>query len=305
MINQIYALLQPEQLITILVALSAFATVLTLAAPDVCQGDKLRTRMKSVAGERERLRAAQRHLDWREQASRQAEGRRSFAARRDRSTFASCSQAESSRTLLRQAGFRGERHLVTFLALRLITPLRSRGVVFVYSARFWRSHPALHAHGRNLGRSGRWLLCAHPLPEEHVSSGARNRSGAPGRMLSTFCLSASNRACRSRRRCSAFSREIGSQSVPLAEELTLTYAELSYLQDRRKAFDNLGKRTGLMTVKSVVTSLIQSERYGTPLGRRCACSPRKTATCGCRMPRRRPPPCLRNSPCRWSCSSCR
>jgi tight adherence protein C len=62
------------------------------------------------------------------------------------------------------------------------------------------------------------------------------------------------------------SREIGRQSVPLAEELTLTTAELSYLPDRRKAFENLGKRTGLMTVKSVVTSLIQSERYGTPLG---------------------------------------
>jgi tight adherence protein C len=61
-------------------------------------------------------------------------------------------------------------------------------------------------------------------------------------------------------------REIGSASVPLAEELTLTVAELSYLQDRRKAYENLGKRTGLATVKSVVTSLIQSERYGTPLG---------------------------------------
>jgi tight adherence protein C len=61
-------------------------------------------------------------------------------------------------------------------------------------------------------------------------------------------------------------KEIGSQSVPLAEEMSLTVAELSYLQDRRKAFDNLSKRTGLDTVKSVVTSLIQSERYGTPLG---------------------------------------
>ena len=62
------------------------------------------------------------------------------------------------------------------------------------------------------------------------------------------------------------SREIGSQSVPLAEEMTLACAELSYLSDRRKAFDNLGKRTGLATVKSVATSFIQSERYGTPLG---------------------------------------
>ncbi len=43
-------------------------------------------------------------------------------------------------------------------------------------------------------------------------------------------------------------------------------AELSYLQDRKKAFENLGKRTGLPIVKSVVTSLVQSERYGTPMG---------------------------------------
>ena len=61
-------------------------------------------------------------------------------------------------------------------------------------------------------------------------------------------------------------QEIGSASVPLAEELTLTMAELSYLQDRRKAYENLAKRVPLPTVKSVVTSLVQSERYGTPLG---------------------------------------
>ena len=61
-------------------------------------------------------------------------------------------------------------------------------------------------------------------------------------------------------------REIGGASVPLAEELTLTVAELSYLQDRRKAFENLAKRTDMQTVRSVVTSLVQAERYGTPLG---------------------------------------
>ncbi len=60
--------------------------------------------------------------------------------------------------------------------------------------------------------------------------------------------------------------EIGSQSVELAEELSLTTAELSYLQDRRKAYENLGERTGLDGVKAVVTSLIQSEKYGTPVG---------------------------------------
>ena len=62
------------------------------------------------------------------------------------------------------------------------------------------------------------------------------------------------------------SKEIGSQSLELAEELSLTTAELSYLQDRRQAFENLGKRTGLAVVKAVGTSLIQAERYGTPVG---------------------------------------
>jgi tight adherence protein C len=59
--------------------------------------------------------------------------------------------------------------------------------------------------------------------------------------------------------------EIGSQSIPLAEEFTLTTAELSYLQDRKVAYENLQKRTGLDGVKSVCMALVQSERYGTPL----------------------------------------
>ncbi len=48
--------------------------------------------------------------------------------------------------------------------------------------------------------------------------------------------------------------------------MTLTIAELSFIGDRSKAFENLSNRVGLPTVKSVVTSLIQSERYGTPVG---------------------------------------
>jgi tight adherence protein C len=62
------------------------------------------------------------------------------------------------------------------------------------------------------------------------------------------------------------SEEIGSQSIALAEELTLTTAELSYLQERRQAYENLAKRTDLEGVKSVCVALQQAERYGTPLG---------------------------------------
>jgi tight adherence protein C len=60
--------------------------------------------------------------------------------------------------------------------------------------------------------------------------------------------------------------EIGTNSMELAEELSLTNAELAYLQDRRAAFENLGMRTNLPGVKAVATALIQAERYGTPLG---------------------------------------
>jgi len=61
-------------------------------------------------------------------------------------------------------------------------------------------------------------------------------------------------------------KEIGMQSVELAEELTLTTAELSFLEDRSRAYENLGRRTGLDNVKSVMTALIQADRHGTSVG---------------------------------------
>src|SRR5262249_912193 len=62
------------------------------------------------------------------------------------------------------------------------------------------------------------------------------------------------------------SQEVGSQSIALPQELPLTTAELSYLQDRKVAYENLAQRTNLEGVKSVCMALQQSERYGTPLG---------------------------------------
>jgi tight adherence protein C len=62
------------------------------------------------------------------------------------------------------------------------------------------------------------------------------------------------------------SAEVGTQSLELAEELSLTTAELSYLPERRQAYENLAKRTGIAGIKGVTTALIQAERYGTPVG---------------------------------------
>ena len=60
--------------------------------------------------------------------------------------------------------------------------------------------------------------------------------------------------------------EIGGQSIELAEELSLLVAELSYLPERRAAYDGLARRTNHPGIKGVAVAMIQAERYGTPLG---------------------------------------
>jgi tight adherence protein C len=62
------------------------------------------------------------------------------------------------------------------------------------------------------------------------------------------------------------SAEVGVESIDMAEELTLLAAEMSCLEDRRTAFENFSARTGLESIRSLTTVLIQAERYGTPLG---------------------------------------
>ena len=60
--------------------------------------------------------------------------------------------------------------------------------------------------------------------------------------------------------------EMGDASVELAEEFSLTTAELSYLTSRRLAYENLARRNNHVGIRAVATALVQAERYGTPLG---------------------------------------
>jgi tight adherence protein C len=266
MINQIWHFLQPEQVITILVALSAFATVLTVAAPYL-QGDRLRARMKNVATERDRLRSAQRAaLMGAESRLRDKPHTGLITQIVNSLNLHELLQAEGSRALLRQAGYRSERHVVAFLAIRAVAPLILAALVFLYSSTVFadRISPSMRLVAVAFG-----ALAGFYIPNVFLKNMTQRRQDSIRRAWSDaldlllICVESGMSIESALQRVS---REIGSQSVPLAEELTLTTAELSYLQDRRKAFENLGKRTGLSIVRSVVTSLIQSERYGTPLG---------------------------------------
>jgi len=266
MMDFIANLLHIENVITILTGLAAFATVLTVTTPYL-QSDKLKTRMKSVGQERDRLRAAQRaHLVGNEARLRDKMNTSLSSQLVEALNLRRIFEAEASRELLRQAGLRSERHLISYLAARFAVPLLLGLLVFVYSSTVYADKVA---PPMRLAASGIGLVFGYYLPAIFLKNLVSRRQDSIKRAWSDaldlllICVESGMSIEMAFQRVA---REIGSASVPLAEELTLTVAELSYLQDRRKAYENLGKRTGLMTVKSVVTSLIQSERYGTPLG---------------------------------------
>jgi tight adherence protein C len=265
MLDVLLNLQRPENLIAILIGIAAFATVLTLASP-YAENDVLKARMKLVGAERDRLRASQRTQISARDARLRDKGQRTLAkqvveALNLRRVF----EAESSRDMLRQAGFRSERHLVSYLALRLVSPALLAMLAYVYSSLIIKDISTQMRLTTTVvaAIAGYYLpvILLKNLVLKRQQSIQRAWSDALDLLL--ICVEAGMAIEPALQRVA---REIGSASVPLAEELTLTVAELSYLQDRRKAFENLAKRTGLSTVKAVVTSLIQSERYGTPLG---------------------------------------
>lgn len=266
MFQIIAGLLQVETIVTLLVGVAAFATVLTIAAP-YFEGDKLRVRMKQVGAERDKMRAVQRAALMGSETKLRDRAKAGLASQLvEALNLRKLFEAEASRDLLRQAGYRGENTLITYLVARLAVPLVLAVIVFVYSSTLYadKVSPTMRIAATGIG-----LVFGYYLPAIFVKNLASRRGDSIRRAWSDaldlllICVESGMAIEPSMQRVA---REIGSASVPLAEELTLTVAELSYLQDRRKAYDNLGKRTGLATVKSVVTSLIQSERYGTPLG---------------------------------------
>ena len=267
MLNFLSSLFQIETMITILVGMAAFATVLTVTAPFL-ETDRLKARMKSVGQERDRLRAAQRaQLVTGESAKLRDRVNKNIATQLvEGLNLRKIFEAESSRNLLRQAGLRSERHLVTYLAARFPVPLVLGLLVFIYSSTLYADKVA---PPMRFAAAGVGIIFGYYLPSIFLKNLVKRRQDSIKRAwsdaldLMLICVESGMSIEMGFQRVA---REIGSASVPLAEELTLTVAELSYLQDRRKAYENLGKRTGLATVKSVVTSLIQSERYGTPLG---------------------------------------
>jgi tight adherence protein C len=260
-------LLERDFVIAALSAIAAFATILTFAYP-LLAGNALEGRMKAVSTRREELRRKQRE----EFAAKARKGSlRANSSGFMKSTVDSLNlqrllESPANKQRLARAGFRAPRHLIAFTFFRLLMPpitLASAAIyVFLVADLEWvlPLKVAATIAGGCVG---------YYLPDIFISNRIQKRQLSIMRAfpdaldLLLICVESGMSIEAAFNRVST---EIGTQSAELAEELGLTTAELSYLPDRRVAFTNLAGRCGHPGVKAVSAALVQSEKYGTPMG---------------------------------------
>jgi tight adherence protein C len=267
MLDQIISLLSPQIVVTLLAAVAAFATALTVLMP-VLSRDRLSTRMQIMATERDKMRAVR----LAELANKDGHGRLRVAPKGfmqeivNRFNLRSVFDTEDVRDKLKMAGLRGQAPLVTYMFFRVAMPaiiaLASLLYLFVIAD---YDYPALVKIGLAVGAGYLGYFAPNMFVENLVQRRQTSiKHSFPDALDMLLICVQSGMSVEA-----AFGKvsgEVGGQSLELAEELSLTTAELSYLQDRRQAFENLGKRTGIPGIKAVATALIQAERYGTPIG---------------------------------------
>ncbi|HZP75669.1 MAG TPA: type II secretion system F family protein [Pseudolabrys sp.] len=252
-------------IIMVLAAIAAGATVLTLAMP-LLSPDMLGRRMKAVALEREKLRQRERERIARgEKVTLRQTPKQYISTIVDNFNLSKWVGQEEARLKLVQAGYRGQAPYMSYLFFRMVTPIVAFGFALVYLFLVLDfDQPPMVKLGMCIGAA---YLGMH-LPLMFLKNRIARRQQSIKRAfpdtldLLLICVESGMSVEVAFKRVSD---EIGAQSIPLAEELTLTTAELSYLQDRKQAYENLAKRTDLEGVKAVCMALQQAERYGTPL----------------------------------------
>ena len=258
----------PENLVAGFVAVICFATIVTLAAP-VMKGKGLEDRLKSVANRREELR----------RKSREALAKKSVSSsslrQKDEGLYKNVvERLQLSRLLadpmvvekLAQAGFRGPKPVSRFYFFRLVMPigLGLFAAFYIFAINSIGVEPSIRP-AVIMGA----IIAGYFAPNIYLSNIAQKRQGSivgafPDALdLLLICVESGMSV---EAALAKVGQEIGRTSIELAEELTLLVAELSYLPERRQAYESFAKRNNNPGIKSVVTAMIQAERYGTPLG---------------------------------------
>ncbi len=255
----------PHNLAMVMAAIAAGAAVITLGMPLLAR-DTLSQRMNAVAIEREKIRQRERERLARGDKVRLRSSPKQYMQRVvEQFNLTRWLGQEQARAYLVQAGYRGHGPYVGFLFFRLVVPLVLMVSSLIYlfliadmdQPTYIRLGICIAA--TYFGMQLPMIMIKNKIQKRQLSI----RRAFPDALdLLLICVEAGMSIESSLRKVS---QEIGSQSIPLAEEFTLTTAELSYLPERRQAYENLAKRTNLDGVKSVCLALQQAERYGTPM----------------------------------------
>lgn len=271
--NIVDLLTSRDFLIAVLAAVSVGAVLFTFASQFTGRS-KMKDRIRRVALEREKMRAEEMARlrginagggDGRS-TIRRAQSRDYMKNVVDRFSLQKAFADDKTVEQLAMAGYRGQGPLTTFLFLRFVTPFIVFVVALGYlSLTIFADRPlylnALYA--LFIGLVGAYLpvlLLRNRIMKRQASI---KRSWPDCLDLMLLCVEAGMSVEHAFKRVA---KEIGLQSAELAEELTLTNAELAFLEDRTRAYDNLARRTGLDIVRSVMTALIQADKQGTSVG---------------------------------------
>lgn len=268
--NVVDTFTSPQFLVALFAAISAGAVVFTFGAQFFDRSD-VKKRIKRVALERERMRSSEMS---RLRGGEEKSG--SFRSGKEAKTYVtsvverfSLQKAfadENTQAQLTRAGYRGQGHLTTYVFLRFVTPIGLFAIGLLYLAVLAPGGRPLYLnvlYSVAIGLVGSYLpllLLRNAIQKRQKSI----RKAWPDCLdLMLLCVESGMAIEHTFKRVA---KEMSEQSPELGEELTLTTAELSFLEDRGRAFENLGKRTGLDGVRAVMTALIQAERYGTSVG---------------------------------------
>ncbi|MGN6269788.1 MAG: type II secretion system F family protein [Sphingomonas sp.] len=176
------------------------------------------------------------------------------------------SQVKVAQTKLMQAGIRKKEYAVAVIFGRLVLPLVF-GAIIVFWVYFTHSFDDWSAFKRYMLVAGTIVL-AYKAPDLYLKNKITKRSaairkGLPDALdLLVICAEAGLTVDAAFHRVA---RELGRAYPELGDECALTAIELGFLSERRQAFENLAQRVDLDAVKGVVTTMIQTEKYGTPL----------------------------------------
>jgi tight adherence protein C len=265
--NWVDVLTNPDNVLAAVTAVIVFFTVLTVISP-AFRRNSLESRLKSVANRREELRRRNREaLAGKQTTSLRRTDEGVYKNVVERLRLSKLLEDTNLTDKLAQAGYRGPSAVSRFYFARFICPFLLLAVAVIYL--FWLPAGAGMPVMTRISISVGALVAGYYAPNVYVSNQAAKRRESIVRVfpdsldLLLICVESGMSI---EAAIQKVSQEVGGSSIELAEELSLLTAELSYLPERRMAYEGLAKRTNHPGVKSVMTAMIQAERYGTPLG---------------------------------------